>query len=249
MKNIKITLVFAALLSFAFEANAQRTDSANTPIVFRVGIIGGISLPLGNFKKTDYQDAASGFAGNGYHFGATGTCLFTDRLGLTASLSYRQFSFSGIQQISDGFHEAFDVDSASATTKGTNHSVSFLIGPHYSLPVSKHISIDFDYGVGIVYSTLAGWDVVLTDAGITHPPLSQNISRAASFGYQGGLGIRYAPCHRWSVAIKGAYFYSKPDFTIVNVDRLANAGRMIEQYNQQVSGIDASLNLEFNLRQ
>ncbi len=246
MKKLIIAVLFA--ISGILDAKGQDAKPINKPGNLMIGITGGLSSPSGNFIKTDYADNTSGFAGSGSNIGVTATWFIKKNFGISALVSYQQYSFKGIQNMADGFHESFDVDSASATVKGNNHTINILVGPYYSLPIGNKFSIDFRGLVGLANSSLAGWDVVLTDAGITHPPLTQNVSSAATFGMQFGVGFRYKVTDRWAVLLNGDYFYSKPDFTIVNVDRNANAGREIYSYNQPIAGINANLTLAYILK-
>jgi len=249
MKKILTTILFAVTCTCGIiNANGQDAKSINKSDNFMIGITGGLSSPSGNFTKTDYADNTSGFAGSGYNIGVTATWFIKKNFGISALVSYHQYSFQGIQNMADGFHESFDVDSASATVKGNNHTVNILVGPYYSLPISNKFSIDFRGLVGLANSSLAGWDVVLTDAGITHPALTQNVSNASAFGMQLGIGFRYKFTDNWAVLLNGDYFYSKPNFTIVNVDRNANAGREIYTYNQPISGLNANLTLAYMLK-
>jgi len=48
------------------------------------------------------------------------------------------------------------------------------------------------------------------------------------------------------VLVNGDYFYPKPDFIIVNVDR--NAGRENYTYNQPLAGVNANLTLVYILK-
>ena len=245
----KTFLVLSLMAGSVPQANAQQqTTSSGSTDKFIVGITGGFTSPLGNFAKTAYADNTSGFAGSGGNVGVTATWFVKKNFGISALVSYQHYSYQGIQNLANGFHEAFDVDSASATTKGSNHSMNILVGPYYSLPVSKKFSIDFRLLAGVVDASLAGWDVVLTDAGITHPPLSQNVSTAIAFGLQGGAGLRYSIASHWAVMLNGDYFYSKPDFNIVNVDRNANAGREIYAYHQPIAGVNGNLTVIYLLK-
>ncbi|MDR3679735.1 MAG: outer membrane beta-barrel protein [Flavipsychrobacter sp.] len=246
MKKISAGLLAITIIIVTSNlAKAQDTKSADSPTKWVIGITGGISSPSGNFTKTDYDNGLSGFAGSGYNMGITSTWFIKKRFGITVLASYHHYSYQGIQNIANGFHEAFDVDSASATTRSSNHSINILVGPAYSLPVSTKFSFDFRVLAGIVDATLAGWDVVLTDANITHPALTQNASHATTFGMQAGAAIKYNITKQWAVLLNGDYFYSKPNFSIVNIDRNANAGREITNYNQSIAGINGNLTLAY----
>jgi hypothetical protein len=73
------------------------------------------------------------------------------------------------------------------------------------------------------------------------------MAQAVTFGTQAGVGFRYNINNNWAVLLNGDYFYSKPDFKIDNVDRNANTGREISNYNQPITGINANLTLCYML--
>ena len=249
MKKTLIKTGIGVIITFStFAAYSQDEKPAISSARFMAGITGGISVPSGNFTSTDYGNDKAGFAGSGYNLGLTGTWFIERNFGITALLSYHQYSYHGINSMAAGFQDAFDVDSASASQKGTNHSFNILVGPYYSIPLTSKFSIDLRLLGGITNNTLAGYDVVLTDAGITHPPLTQNTATATSFGMQGGVALRYNVSRHWALMLNTDYFYSKPDFTIVNVDRNANAGREITSYNQPIAGVNTNLTLVYLLK-
>jgi outer membrane protein W len=247
-KNLKSILFAVTIAGSITNADAQDAQSSKSSGSIMIGITGGLSSPSGNFTKTDYDNNASGFAGSGSNIGITGTWFFNKSFGISLLCSYHQYSYRGIQNMADGFHESFDVDSASATTRGSNHTVNILVGPYYSLQVSDKFSIDFRALAGLTSASLAGWDVVLTDAGITHPPLTQDVATASTLGMQAGIGFRYNITRQWAVMLNADYFYSQPNFTIVNEDRNANAGREINTYNQPITGLNANITLAYLLK-
>jgi len=243
----KIWSIIIIVLLIACNAQAQDVKQKGNCPSFIIGVTGGLSAASGNFVKSDYGNNRSGFAGSGYNIGVTATYFLTKNFGISALVGYSQFSFRGIQNIANGFHESFNVDSASAASKGNSHTINILAGPCYSLSLSKKFSVDFRALAGLTNATLAGWNVVLTDAGITHPPLTQNTATAGALGLQAGVGLCYNISQRWSCSLNADYFYSKPDFSIVNVDRNANAGREISEYHESISGINANLTLSYML--
>ena len=248
---IKIGLVFSVVCVSIVNAIGQKADAPSTKEQFPkiiIGITGGLSSPSGNYTKTDYKDPSSGFAGSGSNIGVIGTWFLNKNFGLSALVSYHSYSFQGIGNISKGFQEDFFTDSANGISKGGHHTVNILVGPYYSLPLSHKFSVDFRLLIGVVDATLAGWDVILTDGGITHPALTQDISHAVTFGTQAGIGLRYNINNSWGIILNGDYFYSKPNFSITNEDRNANVGRKITSYNEAIAGVNANLTLAYMLR-
>jgi hypothetical protein len=248
-KLIKIGLVFSVLCIPTISANGQNTpekSSGQFPHMV-IGITGGFSSPSGNYTSTDYKDPKSGFAGSGTNFGATATWFLNKNFGISALVSYHSYSFQGIGNISKGFQEDFFTDSANALSKGGHHTVNILVGPYYSLPLSDKFSVDFRALIGVTDATLAGWDVILTDGGITHPALTQDVAHAVTFGMQAGVGLRYNINSSWAIMLNGDYFYSKPNFSIANEDRNANVGRKITSYNEAIAGVNVNFTLAYQL--
>ena len=247
----KIGLIFSLLTLVVWSAMAQdkkpvaATDRSGT---LMIGITGGLSAPSGNYTKTDYSDPKSGFAGSGTNIGVTGTLFLNKNFGISALISYHHYSFNGLRNLSAGFEKDFFVDSTSGLTNGSNHAVNILVGPYYSLPLSAKFFIDFRLLVGISDATLAGWDMINTDGGITHAAISQKPANAVTFGAQGGIGLRCNIADHWAVMLNGDYFYSKPDFSITNENRNANTGRKITSYNELITGVNANLTLCYLLK-
>lgn len=246
MKPIINTAIF--LLSLAgispVAAHAQATSAAAPKI--QIGITGGVSLPSGNFSKSDYADDKAGFASTGSNFGVTGTYFINKRWGITALVAYHSFSFKGAQNLADGFKEAFDIDSSTVDVNGTNHCINFLAGPYYVLPVAKKLDVTFRAMAGITAAHLAGYQVAVEDQAAA--TFSQKEASATTFAAQGGLGINYRLTRLFGIGLNVDYFYSKPDFTIDNVNRTNAAGRKIDQYNQPLTAVTTNLTLTYTIK-
>jgi len=244
MKKQLIVIFSTVLVLFSSISQAQQTAMFGR---FMLGITGGLSSPSGNFTKTDYDDPKSGFAGSGSDFGVTGTWFLNKHFGISALVSYHQYSFKGTQNMASGFQDGFDVDSASFTVKGSNHTLNVLIGPYYSIGITDKLSVDIRALVGLTNATLAGNNVWLEDSGNLFN-FSQNEATVTTFGMQGGAGLRYNFTSHFGLMLNVDYFYSKPDFSIDNVNRNNVAGRNIPSYNEAIAGISTNLTLVYMLK-
>ena len=156
---------------------------------FLFSLNGGASIPTGNFAKGDYADETSGYAKTGGQFNMTGTRYLNKDLGVTLLLGYSSFGKNGTQSLADGYREDSGTDSTTLYSKGSNYSVSFLIGPSYCFHPGKELFIDARALVGYVSSHLAGFQIFYED--YTTNSMSQNASSAGAFGFQGGMGVGY----------------------------------------------------------
>ena len=71
MKKFTITLSLLGFLLMAFNARAQ---DDKPEVKSYIGISGGLSFPLGEFKKADYNDNKAGFAKRGKCLADFGAC-------------------------------------------------------------------------------------------------------------------------------------------------------------------------------
>lgn len=214
-----------------------------------VEISGGISVPLGNFAKTNYSDLRSGFAAMGPQFSVSGVHYIGHNFGLGGTFSYAYYNLKNMQNVSNGYQHDFDVDSTNVQyTRYT--AVHILVGPYYSIPLGI-VTIDLRALAGVNCMTSPHIDVLLEDGGNSYTngatafSFWQNSSLSMALAAQFGAGIRITPAKHFSISVRADYFYSKPDFTITNDYRVASVGRLITSYNQPFNGINASLGLVY----
>ena len=240
-KRIEVILLVVVLMSIsAVRTFGQVTYSSGWfQPRFTIGLTGGGSFPMGNFATARYSDPASGFAGPGYNAGVSGTWLLKGHFGVSFVVSMHQFGFTGAQQMVEGYKESFSVDSATFYSKGTNHSFNFLLGPYYSYPISKRLSVDARLVCGLVYASLAGNRVFMEDQ--MEGTFAQKQSTIAALGTQAGLGLAYRLSPHLRLSVNADYFYSKPDFTIINDNRNNTAGRLLTRYTEPVAGINTNI--------
>src|ERR1700741_4932991 len=111
MKKLIIVMLactFVYTLSFAQE----KTETEKPKAQSFIGLTGGYSNAMGNFIKTDYADDKSGFASAaGFNMGLEGAYYFHQNIGFGGVFSSTSFYSKGLQNLSDGYKDAFAVDS------------------------------------------------------------------------------------------------------------------------------------------
>lgn len=208
-----------------------------------IGITGGFSSVSGNFSKTDYSDLKSGFASSGGNIGITGVYFFSKHFGINALVSYQGYGFKGVQNLADGYKEDFDIDSSTIYIKKNNYTLNFFVGPYYSFPITDNFSIDLRVLLGLTNAHLAGNEVYLEDQ--ADGTFSQKAAAATTLGLQGGAAMKYHLTRHLGLMVNADYYYTKPDFSITNINRYNNAGREINTYNQAISGINLNLSVVY----
>jgi Outer membrane protein beta-barrel domain len=237
---MKKIIGFIFFLSACYSVSAQQSYPK-----FSFSLNGGASVPTGNFAKGDYADETSGFAKTGGHFNIAGTRYLNKNWGVTLLVGYSSFGNNGTQSLADGYKEDSGTDSTTLYSKGTNYSVSFLIGPTYRFNPGNNFFIDARALVGYVSSHLAGFQIFYED--YTTNSMTQNPSSAGAFGFQGGLGFGYTISKQWTVQVNGDYFTSKPDFKITYDNFVVNSGRKLTNYNQPISGINVTVGVSYSI--
>lgn len=141
--NISIPVIFFFLISMA--AEAQRPKSF-------VELGAGLSIPLGDYAKTDFNDPESGFANSGFNFNLAYLNRLTYNFGVTGALYLNSNSVN--QQ---AYRDEITSDTLEAPlTVSTRNWGGFgiLAGPMLYFPLNAYFSLDFRALVGFysVYS-------------------------------------------------------------------------------------------------
>ena len=247
----KIAPIATIMLLAASHAMAQKDANEVNDLLLKVkppiviGVTGGLSMPMGNFAKTDYASNKSGFASTGFNAGVTGTYMLSRHWGVTALASYTRFSSAGLENIAAGYVESFAVGDATVRIKDDNHTFSYIVGADYSVAFCHHLSVDLRAMTGLVHAQLAGYEVLLEDN--ANSTFQQKAATANTIGFQAGAAVKYDFSKHFGVALNLDYFYSKPDFTIENVNRTNNAGRLLTGYNEPIAGINTNISLIYIL--
>lgn len=244
----KHTTILAAIALLTMASNriaAQETKDAKSNKNILIGLTGGVSSPMGNFAKSDYSNPTSGFASAGYNIGVTGTYYLTKHFGISALASYQAYGFNGLQSLADGYHADFEVDSASADVNGKSYSLNLLVGPSYSLTLTKQLMLDARILIGVSNAHLAGYTIYLEDN--SSATFSQNKSSATALGMQAGLALRYNINKRVYAAINGDYCYTKPNLQIDYNNRNNHVGRWLTGYNEAFASLNLNLTLGISI--
>lgn len=238
--------IISAMLTIALSALCLHSIAQDTIVnKLRLGLTGGYTIVSGNFAKTNYSDASSGFAANGLNVALTGNYKIKGNAGIKAIASYTAFGHRGLQNLGAGFKDDFAVDSVTVYKKGSTYSLSLLIGPYYDIRLKPGWLLSLYATGGIVNTHLAGYRVDLEDNDASS--FSQQEASTSTIGINCGGEISYKLNKHLAIGVNAAYYYSKPDFTVDNVNRKNNAGRLITSYNQPVSGLNTNLLLAYTL--
>jgi hypothetical protein len=244
MKKIVILLSAVCIMLTTFKAKAQvSTNSYWT-------VFGGVSVPTGQFAKSDYgeiyhENDKAGYAKAGLTAGLDGAWYFHKNWAIGATISYQdqgQLSSKNVQNLSAGYQDGFDVDQAAVTTKKRYQNLNVLVGPQYTFLFSK-LAIDLRASAGLIKSfSTPEIDIVLTDADINYP-FTQHSSTATAFAYGGSADLRYNLTKKLGLVLKENYVASS-GLKIDNDNRNNNAGRL--DTKQPISEFQTTLGLNFN---
>jgi hypothetical protein len=244
MRRIKILLV--ALLSCASFAGLAQKGTAF------VGIDGGISLPMGNWSKSNYivntqgySNDPSGFANKAGIGSLDGAYFFSRYIGVGALVSYATYNIKDLDVLSGGYRESFDVDRVT-TTASSYKMLNVLAGLYFNFPVISKWSVTARALAGITDASTPEITVDVEDGGVDDGTFEQKQSNKTAFALNGGIGIRYKILKCFAINLRGDYFYSKPDFKIENTERHNSAGRLVNEYSQPLSGINVSLGVAYS---
>jgi len=236
-KNI---IAFIVLLSSVFSSIGQE-ETFNK---YFIGINGGYSALLGNAIKGDYADSSSGFANsNGVNLGLEGGYFIKKNFGFAAVISTNSFSSNGLQALSDGFQEDFEVDSITLTASGKYSMYNFFVGPIFSYPKGKFIFNAKVLG-GLVYAVTPEYKVDIEDQ--LEATFYQRAASASTFGLQTSLSINYLLTDNISLKLGVDCIYTKPNFSIINENRDANVGRKITEYHQVFTSLNTNFGISYS---
>lgn len=236
----KYIFVIGAIIGSIFTSIGQE-ETFNK---YFLGIRGGYSNLSGNFIKNDYSDSSSGFANsNGTNFGIEGGYMIKKNFGIAAVISLNSFSSNGLQALSDGYQEDFEVDSVTLSVSKKYTSSYFMLGPVFSLPKGK-FTFNAKILGGLVYLITPEYKVDIEDQ--LDATFYQRSSTATTFGIQTELSINYSLSDNLGLKIGIDYAYSKPNFSITNENREVNVGRKITEYNQVFSTFNSNIGIVYS---
>ena len=235
-------LIIAVFIIFvSVSMYAQKTSPSHLVL----SVNGGAAIPTGNFGKGDYADEKSGFSKTGVHVNISAVYYLNKNFGIGILGGYSQFGFKGAQSLADGYKEDSGTDSTTLFRKGNNRNLSILIGPYYTIPVSKKISVDLRVLGGYINTHLAGFEIHYED--YTDNIMTQKEASGGAFGFQAGAGITYHITERIGIKANADYFSSKPKINISYDNFIVNSGRRLDTYNESLGGVNATIGVAFNV--
>ncbi len=247
MNSSKIILLVTALCISA------PVFSQTKPASF-LEVDGGASLPLGNFGATATASSLMSIQGtvNDVHgwanigaFGSLdGAWFFSKHFGVGGMFKYGTYGLKKVDSLSQGYEESFDVDTT-RTTPSHYTLWSIMPGLYYNLDITKRLSFSARALVGITHASTPKITCTIEDGGVFDAPIVQYSASKTAVAADLGAGLNYSLSKSLALALRTDYFYTKPDFSIVNAPRLNNAGREIYQYDQPLESINFSLGIAY----
>ncbi len=219
-----------------------------------LSLSGGVSLPTGNWSKTSSAtslmsingtvDDKSGYAKAGAFGALDGAYFFSKHFGIGGMFKYGTYSLKGVDSLSQGYEESFDVDTTRTTP--TNYKIwTIMPGIYYTAVLDPKLSFMARALAGIAHATTPQIIVTIEDGGVFDTPVEQYSATKTSFAWDVGVGLRYKIAKSFAIGLNADYFYTKPDFQIQNSQRPNNAGREVTEYNQPLSSVNFSLGIAY----
>ena len=238
MKKI-IILVSIFVSQYTF----SQTETSDKPSSY-ISINGGYSKLMGDLIKTDYTDSLSGFSSsNGYNFGVEGVYSLTKYIGIGGSFSFSQYGSNGLDSLAIGYMEDFEVEYVTLTQTGKYNFFTFLVGPYFQYPFGK-FSIEGKLRAGLIAAKTPKYQVDIED--LTAATFYQNSANSIAFASNFGLGLKCNLSEKLGLKLNADYTISKPTFEVENVNRLNNAGRLIQNYSPSISYLTLNLGVAYN---
>jgi len=170
----------------------------------------GYSIPVGNYASTGKNDFESGYAKPGLSIEAGYYNMFTDVIGLGASLG---INFHGYDA-SARRRAIYDNDPTviEAHVEGSRYTnITITVGPEINARLSEELSMVFNVEAGGLFTFRPQQEIDITNQqGNTHVVL-ESIS-GTSFALNFGMAFRYHATERTGFSIFSDFFYGKPKY-------------------------------------
>jgi len=214
--------------------NARAQDSQNdgdAPAKLKsyIGIFGGQSRALSDFKSTDYSNPKAGFAKNGFVMGIDGAVYFYKHFAIGYTISKQDqgnLTFDDDQKISQGYTDDFKADGSTVTADKRYRSYNILLGPQYTF-VYHSLRFDLRASAGVIKNTATpSVEVAITGVPAQTATFTQQSSKGTAFAYGGSAAIRFDMGSGWDLLLKGNYVKSDGP-TISTTGRTSNVARIV----------------------
>ncbi len=183
MRAFTISLLLFTFISYSATAQSGKRHFA--------ALGAGVSLPLGDFAKTDVKDSTSGFAKTGVNIQFTYAYRITHNLGIQGQITYNsnKFDYSSYE---NGLAEQHPDYNNSVEANSNWSSGGILIGPYLRFPLGSQLSWDARALFGIYGAYSPDLVVHATPKNSTETSdYFMNSGNTFGFGYSLGTGFKY----------------------------------------------------------
>jgi hypothetical protein len=240
--NIKRIFTVITIAFFAFI-----TTGAHAQVKSYFGFFGGVSNPLGDFKKADYYNNKSGFAKKGLSYGLDGAWYVYKNLAIGASITYQdngELNQANADSLAAGYTSSFKTDNTTITATKRYQTVNILLGPQYTFSKGKFL-LDLRASAGMlkVFSTPQTY-IQSYDGSNSIATFYQNSASSTVLAYSGTAALRYKLSENVFLTLRGAYLSSQGP-SIVYQGRTTNTGRLVAK--QPFNTLNTTIGLNFGL--
>ena len=245
--NIKRIFTILIIVFFALMVTGAHAQQTTTNLTSYFGFFGGVSNPLGEFKKADYYDNKAGFAKKGLTYGLDGTWYFYKNLGLGGSITYQdngELSQTNADSLAAGYTSSYGADYSTITVTKRYQTVNILLGPQYTFTKGKFL-LDLRASAGMlkVFSTPQTY-IQSYDGSNEIVAFYQKSASSTVLAYSGTAALRYKLSDNVFLTLRGAYLSSQGP-SIVYQGRTINTGRVVT--NQPFNTLNTTIGLNFGL--
>ncbi len=205
---------------------------------FFAGVNSGITIPMGQFAKTDFT--TGGYALTGFHVTAEGGWYFTPKLAVTGSFSqqfYRYYKNAYLIDLvnSDNFISHVEMKTDMYQVR------CYLLGALYRYPLTEKLSLSGKLSGGILWAQtpdqFIGADYYLVGSLYYRKTPSTSLRPAGL----AGIDLNYSLFDHVVIRLSGTFSYSKADFTFVKTDR----SNYTRNYTMPLATAGCGINITF----
>ena len=238
----KTLTILSTILIFLISFNAKAQDDKVYAKSY-LGIIGGVSIPQGDFAKSDYNNNSAGFAHKGASFGLDAGIYLYKNLGVGVTFSFQdqgEINFNDATALANGYNSSFVTDQTTVTAVNRYHNYNLMAGPQYSF-ILKKFTLDLRASVGVIKSVSTP-DIAVVQNTTAFERLK---STGLTFAYGGSAGLRWSFSDNWDLGLRANYVDGSSGINISNHGHTDNTGRIVTK--QPISELITTLGITLHL--
>ena len=203
IKALLLILLMAAISGFGQEHR------------FVAGVQSGLTVPMGQFAKTDFTDG--GYALSGFHVSAEAGWYFTPKLAVTGSFSQQFYRYYKNAYLIDLVNN--DNFISHVEMKTDMYQVRcYMLGGLYRFPLTDKLSLAGKLSGGMLWAQtpdqFIGADYYLVGSLYYRKTPSTSLMPAGL----AGVDVNYTLFDHVVISLSGTFSYSKAEFTFVKSD-------------------------------